>query len=152
MYIKATLFQNYLKSKLMNSHYQLTDQEFTSAFKSKKLNSKLFTHEAHLRLAWIYINQYGLETAEVLLCKQIKAYATSQGADDKFNTTITVAATKAVYHFMNRSKAITFNELIDEFPRLKTKFKSLMATHYGLDIFNNLKAKASYLSPDLVSF
>lgn len=136
----------------MNSHYQLTDKEFTAAFKDLTLDSKLFTHEAHLRLGWIYISQYGLKTAEVVLCEQIKSYAESLGGAGKFNMTVTVAATKAVHHFMNRSNAQTFEELIQEFPRLKTEFKGLMATHYGFDIFNNTAAKKSYLAPDLVPF
>lgn len=136
----------------MNSHYQLTDQEFTTAFMELTLDSKLFTHEAHLRLVWIYISQYGLKTAEVVLCEQIKSYVESLGEGDKFNITVTVAATKAVHHFIGRSNSETFEDLIQEFPRLKTEFKGLMGFHYGFEIFNNTTAKKVYLAPDLIPF
>mgnify|MGYP000226997985 FL=1 len=44
----------------MNSHYKLNDLEFVNQFQKTTLDPKLFTHEAHLRLAWIYINNEGL--------------------------------------------------------------------------------------------
>ncbi len=136
----------------MELHYQLTDDEFEAQFVNKTLNPATFTHEAHLRLAKIHISKYGLEKAIHNLCQQIEAYASFYGDGDKFNITVTVAAAKAVNHFMGRTNSDSFHELIATFPRLKTGFKSLMEAHYSFEIFNNEQAKKEFLAPDLVPF
>jgi hypothetical protein len=41
---------------------------------------------------------------------------------------------------------------MNEFPRLKTNFRELMACHYGFDIYTSEKAKMKYLEPDLLPF
>lgn len=133
-------------------HSQLTDSHFEKAFENLTLDPVLFSHEAHLRLAYIHINKYGLSAAKFNLCRQIQAYAQSLGAHRKFNKTVTIAATLAIHHFMTRSKSNTFEGLINEFPRLNTHFIELLKTHYSFDLFKNEKAKTSYLQPDLVPF
>lgn len=136
----------------MEAHNQLTDSEFEAQFASKTLDPKLFTHEAHLRLAWIHIKHYGTKTAIDNICRQIKAYAESLGARDKFNKTVTIAAIKAVEHFIGRCQGDSFDDIILEFPRLKENFGGLMRAHYGFEIFNNEKAKREFIPPDLVPF
>jgi len=136
----------------MENHYQLSDEEFLKAFKLKTLSPKLFNHEAHLRLAYLLITANGITEAIDKSCEQIQAYATSLGAHGKFNKTVTVAANKAVYHFMLKSKSNNFKDLITEFPRLKNNFKDLLSQHYDIDIFNSKIARSSFLEPDLLPF
>ena len=136
----------------MENHLQLSDVEFEKQFADCSLKPEWFTHEAHLRLAWIHIHKYGLDRAIENVCPQIEQYAQSLGAKDKFNKTVTVAALKAVYHFMNRSTTNNFLDLIREFPRLKTEFKGLMNAHYGIDIFKSPQAKKEFIEPDLLAF
>ena len=89
-----------LKMSKINNHLDLTDAEFITRFEDCSLPSDLFTHEAHLRLAYLDIKQVGLEEATDLICKQITNYVIKLGALDKFNRTLTIAATRAVYHFI----------------------------------------------------
>jgi len=136
----------------MLDHYQYSDKEFTRRFKNAVLDPKYFNHEAHLRLAWIYIDQDGIDKAIDTMCAQIFHYANSLGAADKFNKTVTIAAVKTVNHFMLRSHSDNFKDFIDEFPRLKHNFKDLLAQHYNIDIFNSEIAKCSFLEPNLLPF
>ncbi|MEQ9261752.1 MAG: hypothetical protein RLP14_01190 [Owenweeksia sp.] len=138
--------------KKMEKHFELSDSEFEQQFINCELNPEIFTHEAHLRLAWINIERYGMEEAETKIQKQLQKFVGFVGAKDKYNTTLTIAAIKAVYHFMLKSDSNSFEEFIAEFPRLKYKFKELMSCHYGVDIYNSEKAKAKYLEPDLLPF
>ncbi|MBO3697421.1 hypothetical protein [Roseivirga sp. E12] len=117
-----------------------------------RMPSKWFTHEAHLRLAWIHISKYGIETAMDNLCKQIRDYASFLGESQKFNKTLTVAATRAVYHFMLKHPATNFPELLKQEPRLKHSFLGLIKAHYSFDIFNNKEAGKHFLEPDLLPF
>ncbi|GAB3948738.1 hypothetical protein GCM10028805_23850 [Spirosoma harenae] len=136
----------------MESHLDLSDTEFERQFESCQLNPGIFSHEAHLRLAWIHLRNYGLDETIDNLNRQLIAYTDSLGARDKYNKTLTIAAIKAVYHFMNKSKTDTFSDFIQQFPRLKFAFKELMAQHYQLDIYTNDLAKKTYLEPDLLPF
>lgn len=130
----------------------MTDENFELSFASFALDPKYFDHEAHLRLAWIHIRKYGLATAIDNICSQLLDYTTYLGAAHKYNKTLTVAAVRAVYHFMTRSQSDNFTDFINEFPRLKYNFKDLMAAHYGFDIYNSATAKTAYLEPDLLPF
>ncbi|MBC9796246.1 hypothetical protein [Sinomicrobium weinanense] len=136
----------------MENHFTLSDFEFEQQFESGTLSPELFNHEAHLRLAWIHIDKYGIDKAIDNLCFQLLNYVTKLGAAHKFNKTLTVAAVKAVYHFMLRSESGTFRAFIREFPRLKYNFKDLMSCHYGVDIYNSPWAKKHFLEPDLLPF
>lgn len=132
-------------------HLQLSDAEFEKQFEEQKLRPDLFSHEAHIRLAYIHIHKYGLAQAEQNMCEQISQFAAHHGSDG-FNKTVTIAATKAVNHFMQKSSTPDFEGLIQEFPRLITSFKDLLGQHYGFNVFSSKEAKKTYLEPDLQPF
>ena len=136
----------------METHFELSDSDFENRLINCELNPSDFTHEAHLRLAWINIKKYGIKQAEKNIQIELKNFVEFVGAKDKYNVTLTLAAIKAVYHFMLKSKSDTFKNFITEFPRLKNNFKDLMSCHYGFDIYNSDKAKTEFLEPDLVPF
>ena len=136
----------------MEKHFELTDSEFEIGFQNCILHPAIFTHEAHLRLAWIHITKYGRDIAIKNICDQLIVFTEFVGAREKYNATLTVAAIHAVYHFLKKSKTGTFQDFIHEFPRLKYNFKNLMKFHYAADIFNLQRAKMQYIEPDLVHF
>lgn len=86
----------------MKTHYHLTDLELEKQLGDGLLDPKVFNHEAHLRLAWIHINKYGVEKACRNMCIQISNFSESVGESEKFNKTLTVAAVKAVHHFFSK--------------------------------------------------
>ena len=136
----------------MENHFKLSDSEFEEQFENCKLDPSIFSHEAHLRLAWIHIKNYGIEKAIQNVQAQLQNFVNHVGAKDKYNVTLTIAAVKAVYHFMLKSESDNFKDFIEEFPRLKHNFKELLNCHYGIDILNSERAKAKFLEPDLIPF
>lgn len=136
----------------MASHFDLSDIEFEHAFEACQLQPALFTHEAHLRLAWIHVRKYGVENAINNVTSQLKKYVSFLGAVDKYNETVTIAAIKGVHHFMLRSGTRTFPDFISENSRLNTHFKHLLSQHYTGYIFTSEKAKKSFQEPDLLPF
>ncbi|PKV50290.1 N-formylglutamate deformylase [Aquimarina sp. MAR_2010_214] len=136
----------------MEKHFELTDEVFENQFTQCTLNPEIFSHEAHLRLAWIHISNHGIEKAEKKIQTQLQSFVEFVGAKDKYNKTLTIVATKAVNHFMNQSKSDSFKDFIVEFPQLKTNFKQLIGSHYSFDIFNSEKAKTEFLEPDVLAF
>jgi len=98
------------------------------------------------------IEKFGVVEAEKNILAQLQKYVEFVGTKDKFNVTLTVGATRVVYHFKQKSESSNFVNFLKEFPRLKTNFKTIMGTHYGFDIYNSEKAKTEFLKPDLVPF
>ena len=133
-------------------HLCFTDDELVRQFQSCQLDPQLFNHEAHLRIAWIYINKFGLDAAIESMCEDLYNYVDHLSAKDKFNKTLTVAAIRAVDHFNKRSLSLSFVDFIKRYPQLKNDFKRLIASHYKTDIFNSPSAKLHYLEPDLLPF
>ncbi|MEQ8472160.1 MAG: hypothetical protein RIC35_13295 [Marinoscillum sp.] len=136
----------------MKHHTELSDSNFLLLFENGDLEPALFNHEAHLRLAYLRIKEVGLQEAIIKVTSQIQNYVTKLGAQSKYNHTLTIAAIKAVNHFIVRSGDASFTELLEQFPKLQNDFKGLMETHYSTDILQSTKAKVSYMKPDLLPF
>lgn len=136
----------------MEKHWKLSDTEFEEQFFNCTLRPLWFTHEAHLRLAWIYITNYGSEIAFKKYSSQLHSFANKYNADGKYNATVTFASIQIMKHFMEKSDAYDFQDFINEFSQLKTNFKQVLQTHYSGDIFTSEEAKKQILQPDLVSF
>lgn len=136
----------------MKRHYELSDAQFENQLHDCSLAPTFFSHEAHIRIAWIHISKYGVKKAAENITSDLKRYVNSLGAADKYNETLTIVAVEIVNHFMQKAEAESFEELIEEYPVLVSDFKGLIDSHYSFDIFNNSEAKSVYLKPDLLSF
>ncbi len=136
----------------MHDHYIFDDEVFEVQFENCDLSPKLFSHEAHIRLAWIHIKKYGIEKAIINIDQQLSSFVDSLGLRAKYNKTVTIAAVKAVYHFILKSKSDNFKSFIEEFPRLKVDFIALLKSHYSIDLFNSENAKTTFIDPDILPF
>lgn len=140
------------KNNAMKNHLDLNDHQFETQFRDGTFPPELFTHEAHIRLAWIHIGAYGVEQACRNVCEQIKAFDCLHGDGTKFHHTLTVAAVRAVHYFRQKSYSDTFADFIQEFPQLKHNFRDLLEAHYSNYILRLQRAKREYLEPDLLPF
>ncbi|MEM7657906.1 MAG: hypothetical protein AAF399_17405 [Bacteroidota bacterium] len=136
----------------MSSHYDLSDQAYAEKFAQGRFPARLFSHEAHLRLAWIHLRQHGLEMAIANMREQIPALAVRCKVPEKYNDTVTVAAVYAIHRVDQHSSAADFPAFLAEHPELHTQFRELLSRHYSIDIFRSPEAKARYLEPDLLPF
>ena len=136
----------------MEPHFNLSDDDFLQQFREGTLSSNLFTHTAHLRLAFLHLKKLTLIDAMESIKNDIKNYVKTQNAEDKYNETLTIAAIKAIHHFMQRSPEKSFIDLIAEYPRLKNNFKQLLLFHYSPQILFSEEAKNTFLEPDVIPF
>lgn len=136
----------------MEKHLELSDEEFLRQFTHCTLNPSIFSHEAHLRLAWVNIRAYGIVQATANIQSQLLKFVEAIGEKDKYNKTVTIAGLLIVNHFIQRSNSDNFTGFLSGFPKLKTDFRGLIASHYSIDIFTSQKAKSEYLEPDILPF
>jgi len=111
-------------------HRLLSDTTFLSAFQTGELDPVLFSHEAHLRLAWLYVRIYGLEDAICRITEALFSYVTKVGASDKFDLPLTVTAVKIVNDFVLKSSSKNFFEFIAAYPDLMLNFKGLVERYH----------------------
>lgn len=136
----------------MEAHRDLDDLSFLRKLEDCSLDPTCFSHEAHLRLAWLKLQNSTVEQAISEIRTLLQNYVAHLCAQDKYHETLTVAAVRIVYHFHLKSKAETFDTFIETFPRLKTNFKDLITQHYEFDLFSSEEAKKIYFEPGLLGF
>lgn len=136
----------------MERHHTLSDKIFETKFADCSLPPSFFTHEAHLRLAWIHLRQYGLAQAISTLRTQIQRYALHYGAKQKYHETITVASVKIMHQFMQDSQAETFADCMAAHPALQQDFMGLLQQHYSIDLLKDANARTTYIEADLRPF
>ena len=88
----------------------MSDDEFLCQFERLVLNPECFNHEGHCRLAWIYLRRLPMDEAIQRACVNIKAFASSLGASDKFHFTMTQAFMCIIAVMVARSQTHTFSQ------------------------------------------
>lgn len=136
----------------MKNHNELSDLEFEKEFFECTMSEDVFSHEAHIRLAWIYIHKYGSKKAVEKVNDDLKRYTRALGAESIYNVTVTTAGVKIVDHLLKKTSGTSFDAFVKEFPDLLFDFKGLITKHYSIDVFKSMRAKGSYLEPDLDGF
>lgn len=139
-----------MKSNL--DHTGLTDKEFITQLENFSLSPALFSHEAHLRLAWINIKSRGLKSALETTQRQIVNFVNHLGAHGKYNKTLTIVSVLIINQKITYSNANSFGRFINENPDLKTNFRELLQKHYSPEILKSEKAKTDFVEPNLLPF
>ncbi len=124
------------------------DLDFQRAFESCAIAPAAFDHEAHLRLAYVYLAQGGLEDAQAKMRAALIAFLRAHGLPPgKFHETLTRAWVLAVRHFMGRSPSRSFGGFIAKSAVLLDS--RVMLTHYSRGALFSEQARIQFVEPDL---
>ena len=130
----------------------LDDKEFIAAVAECTLDPSLFTHRAHIRLAFTYLKTYHFSKAADLTCSASRNYDQIVGDGSKYHHTLTLASVKVVDHFIKKSPDSDFETLLSKYPRLLHNFQLLLDQHYSRSVWDNTIAKEFFTEPDLQAF
>jgi len=124
------------------------DSNFRSAFESCTVPPSQFNHEAHVRLAYIYLVESGVEPAVQRMREGLLNFIEHNGIPrSKFHETITRAWVLAVRHFMDKSSSTSFQDFIAKNQVLLDS--KIMLTHYSASVLFSSDARESFVEPDL---
>lgn len=112
----------------------------------------MFSHEAHVRLAFIHIVKYGREVARENLCNQIKEAAKRVGYHDKFHYTITCASVELLALNGVGSDLLEFAAFKAKYPQMLDNFKSILLSYYSEALLFSDSARRVFVAPDLQDF
>src|SRR5688500_14849507 len=68
----------------------MTDDELVQAFEAATLPPDLFSHAAHVRVAWWYLRRYSLPEGLLRFTAALRGFAAANGAPDRYHETVTV--------------------------------------------------------------
>ena len=124
----------------------LSDDDFIAAFEARALDD--FPHRFHLRVAWIYIGNLGVDGAIARLADEIRDMANGRGQGTKYHETITRAWTYLVAHAAGDvGRATGFEGLLRRHPELLDKH--LLLKHYRRETLGGAEARQRWVVPDL---
>ena len=124
------------------------DRNFRSAFEACTVAASQFNHEAHVRLAYVYLVESDVESAVQRMREALLKFLEHNGIPrSKFHETITRAWVLAVRHFMNKSTSASFTDFIARNQELLDS--RIMLTHYSASVLFSSDARASFVEPDL---
>lgn len=124
------------------------DRQFRLAFDACTIAPSEFNHQAHVRLAYIYLTEGDADSAvQKMRDALLKFLEHNNVPRSKFHETLTRAWVLAVQHFMNRSTSTSATDFIAKNPELLDS--KIMLTHYSASTLFSADARASFVQPDL---
>jgi hypothetical protein len=124
------------------------DVRFRSAFEACTSTPSEFTHQAHVRLAYVYLVESDVEVAVQRMRAALLTFLDHYEIPrSKFHETMTRAWVLAVHHFMTKSTSSSAADFIAKNPELLDT--RIMLTHYSASVLFSADARASFVEPDL---
>jgi hypothetical protein len=133
----------------MKHQLSRADSDFRSAFETHLVSPSQFNHEAHVRLAYVYLVEDDVETAVDRMRQALMNFLEHNNVPrSKYHETLTRAWVLAVRHFMNRSgPRDSAAEFVEANPELLDS--KIMLTHYSAEVLFSAEARASFIEPDM---
>ncbi len=128
----------------------MTDEEFLQGFEDCSIPRSLWTHAAHVRMAWLYLRRYRLDEVVPIVRTRIRRYNESLGNKTGYHETVTVAYLQLIDHRLDRQTADpTFSEFAEAHPDLLDRSLSALLAHYSRGLLFSTEAIERFVEPDL---
>jgi len=125
------------------------DRTFLTQIENLTLDKIYFDHVGHLRLAWLYLDDYEVDIAVHKACGTIKAYAESLGAKQKFNITITDALIRIIAKRRKGMLDKTWSNFLNSNRDLVEDAFSVLLQYYSKEQLLSEEARLSVVLPDI---
>lgn len=117
------------------------------AFEQHDVDVAAFDHEAHVRVAWLFITELGAGAGKDRFAAALRSLTAALGVPDKYHDTVTVF----YLDLIARRSAVQPGQSWDEFRSSNTDLfdPGLLARHYSRDLLASDEARERYVEPDL---
>jgi hypothetical protein len=125
----------------------MTDDEFLAAFDSCTLPQPLWTHEAHVRLAWLCLGRMPFAAARDHVRAGIRKYNASLGNTTGYHDTVTVAFVRLIA--ARRTPGESFAAFRLAHPDVFSKDRPILLTYYSKAVLDSAEARAGFVEADV---
>ena len=129
----------------------MTDVEFLDTFHDCTIPKHLWTHEAHVRMAWLKLRVKPLDEVIPDVRASISRYNRSLGNTEGYHETMTVAYLTMIDARIDRaSRSETFDSFSRAHPDLLDRGLSAVLAHYTRERLFSAEAIGGFVEPDRV--
>lgn len=126
------------------------EQAFVAAFRAGTLGAGAFHHRDHVRMAWLYVREYGLETAVTRFTDDLRGFAAAKGVPRLYHATITVAYLTLVAERLRDTPGSSWEAFAAAHPDLLPWNPSILDQYYSAERLWSDQARSQFLLPDRV--
>lgn len=125
----------------------MSDDDFLAAFEACTIPKADWTHEAHVRMAWLYLSRLPFPTAVQNARSGISKYNRSLGNTAGYHDTVTVAAVTVIGSRMTDGES--YPAFRTRNPDLFANLMGVLRRYYSEDRIKSPEAVAEFIEPDL---
>ncbi len=119
-----------------------------TAFRAGSLSTDAFHHPDHVRMAWVYVREFGLAAAMKQFADDLQRFAVAKGVPGLFHATITVAYLSILAERVAMRPAATWEEFAAAHPDLLRWKPGVLDGYYSPERLWSPAARAQFLLPD----
>ena len=139
----------YIHGTKPSEQERMTDLEFLTAFERCSLPEDQWTHQAHVRMAWLYLQQRPLPQAIAVVREGIQRYNASLNKPLGYHETITQAFLYLIRHRMQSGETgQSFETFCLQNPDLLGRNLAVLRTHYRQETLSSQAARETFVDPD----
>lgn len=97
---------------MIANHRSTTDSEFLNQMDEGTINPKLFNHEAHICMAWLYLTVKGIDGGIVSISNAIRQLDQQYSSGTKYRHTITVAFSQIIALLIWKQHSCSWKEFV----------------------------------------
>ena len=124
----------------------MTDDEFLAAFEAVAFTRPEWTHEAHVRMAWLYLTRHPFADALCRVQNGIRKLNGKIGSPDGYHDTITVAFVRIIADRLKDGER--YESFRDRNPELLDRTLPAVLRHYTKDYLYSTDARREFVEPD----
>jgi hypothetical protein len=125
----------------------MSDAEFLAAFEAAAIPRPGWTHEAHVRMAWLYLTRFPPDEALERVRVGIRRLNAVIGSADGYHETITVAFVRVIAARLAPGE--DYAAFRDRNPELFDRTLASLLRHYTKERLHSPEARRNFLPPDL---
>ena len=125
----------------------MSDDDFLTAFEAVAFTRPEWTHEAHVRMAWLYLMRLPYAEALDRVRRGIQKLNGKIGSPDGYHETITVAFVRVIASRLLPEEA--YSAFRERNPELFDRTLVALLHHYTKDRLHSPEARKAFIEPDV---
>ena len=124
------------------------DAKTVEEFEAGTIDPDLFDHEAHVYVAWSYVQDYELKDAIVRFCSALRQLTIRLGIESKYHETITWFFMILIAERRSKDASEDWPTFRQRNPELFAGSPSIIRRYYSSERLNSTQARNQFVLPD----